>query len=458
MIDSWQAFPDGALWAHHTLAQLTCVFAAVIALLQLGLFWNNRTETHYGWTALAAAGYVVISFSYFMPTPSEEWHLLWRLLLFCAIQAFATGGCVYFLNECGINSRYYLRFASYWSLAFLMLFGGSVAVTGRPLPDAAVLVWNVGLSVASLYPALPLLQLVRRYRNWQHGVFLATYLVVGAAAFLDTSRMFGGMLLAVPIPLLPLMAALWFVAVCFFLVSDFTGSLRAQRQYTARLAQELADQKQELSRLHALERSTHIAKAAAVERSRIMQDMHDGLGSQLVSSLAMARAGELSSTQTYELLRSCIDDLRLAIDTSQYDEDSLPLAMGNLRFRMQPRLKAAGITLHWKTQTLSNPLALGPQLQLPVLRIIQECLTNALKHANAQTITLEATNTDTQFMLTIQDDGGGFDVQAAKEQASGKGLNGLEKRARVLGGTLRVESSPQGTRVELQVPLAMAAM
>jgi signal transduction histidine kinase len=262
----------------------------------------------------------------------------------------------------------------------------------------------------------------------------------------------------VPIPLLPLMAALWFVAVCFFLVSDFTGSLRAQRQYTARLAQELADQKQELSRLHALERSTHIAKAAAVERSRIMQDMHDGLGSQLVSSLAMARAGELSSTQTYELLRSCIDDLRLAIDTSQYDEDSLPLAMGNLRFRMQPRLKAAGITLHWKTQTLSNPLALGPQLQLPVLRIIQECLTNALKHANAQTITLEATNTDTQFMLTIQDDGGGFDVQAAKEQASGKGLNGLEKRARVLGGTLRVESSPQGTRVELQVPLAMAAM
>jgi signal transduction histidine kinase len=130
----------------------------------------------------------------------------------------------------------------------------------------------------------------------------------------------------------------------------------------------------------------------------------------------------------------------------------------NLRAVAQPRLKAAGITLHWKTQTLSNPLALGPQLQLPVLRIIQECLTNALKHANAQTITLEATNTDTQFMLTIQDDGGGFDVQAAKEQASGKGLNGLEKRARVLGGTLWVESSPQGTRVELQVPLAMAAM
>jgi signal transduction histidine kinase len=107
-------------------------------------------------------------------------------------------------------------------------------------------------------------------------------------------------------------------------------------------------------------------------------------------------------------------------------------------------------------QTLSNPLPLGPQHQLPVLRIIQEGLTNALKHANAHTIAVEATNTATQFTLTIQDDGCGFDVQAAATQGSGKGLNSLEKRARVLGGTLRVESSAQGTLVELRVPLVLS--
>jgi signal transduction histidine kinase len=219
------------------------------------------------------------------------------------------------------------------------------------------------------------------------------------------------------------------------------------------MRQELLQQEEEIARLHAQERATQEAKATALERSRIMQDMHDGLGSQLVSSLAMARAGELSSLQTYELLRSCIDDLRLAIDTSQDTEDSLLLALGNLRFRMQPRLKAAGITLHWKTQTLSNPLPLRPQHQLPVLRIVQETLTNALKHANAKNITVEASNTDTELTIRLEDDGQGFDVQAAKQQATGKGLNSLDKRARVLGAQLEVTSSQHGTRIVLFVPL-----
>ena len=102
---------------------------------------------------------------------------------------------------------------------------------------------------------------------------------------------------------------------------------------------------------------------------------------------------------------------------------------------------------------LSNPLPLGPQQQLPVLRIIQEGLTNALKHDKATNMVVEATNSDTHFTLTIEDDGHGFDVQAAKAIASGKGLNSLEKRARVLGATLEVKSSAQGTRLELKVPL-----
>ena len=442
MIDSWQ-----------TLAQITCVFAAVIALLQLGLFLNNRSDTQYGWTFVAVGGYAIVSLSYFMPVLPGDWQLVWHVVVLLGIQAFAMGGCIYFLNECGASHALYTRFAGVWGGLFLFAYCGYFVWAGALLPDAYVLAWCVGLSLASLYPAWPLWQLVARHRHWQHAVFLLTYIAVGSAALLDTTRMFGGPALFGTAPLLPIVASLWFLAVCFFLVNDFTGSLRAQRQYTAQLAEELAIQKAELDRLHAQERATQEAKAAALERSRIMQDMHDGLGSQLVSSLAMARAGELSSLQTYELLRSCIDDLRLAIDTSQDTEDSLLLALGNLRFRMQPRLKAAGITLHWKTQTLSNPLPLRPQHQLPVLRIVQETLTNALKHANAKNITVEASNTETELTIRLEDDGQGFDVQAARQRATGKGLNSLDKRARVLGAQLEVTSSQYGTRIVLKVPL-----
>ena len=456
MTDSGLGLAGAAYFVQHTLAQITCVFAVVIALLQLGLYVNNRNDTQYGWTFVAVAGYATFSLSSFMPVLPHAWQLVWLLVLYCGVQACAMGGCIYFLNECGVSHTAYSRIAGAWGGLFLAAYGGYAAWAGAALPNTYVLAWIAGLGVMGLYPAWCLGLLVVQHRRWEHMVFLLTYVAVGGAALFDTTRMFGSPLGLTSVPLLPIVATLWFLAVCFFLVNDFTGSLRAQRQHTAQLAEELAVQKQELSRLHALERASQEAKAAALERGRIMQDMHDGLGSQLVSSLAMARAGELSSLQTYDLLRSCIDDLRLAIDTAQDTEDSLLLALGNLRFRMQPRLKAAGITLHWKTQTLSNPLPLRPQHQLPVLRVIQESLTNALKHANASTITVEATNTDTELTIRIEDDGQGFDVDAAKEQATGKGLSGLEKRARVLGAQLQVRSTAQGTRVELVLPWAEA--
>ncbi|MDZ7938622.1 MAG: ATP-binding protein [Rhodoferax sp.] len=453
MIDSWEVFPYATVFFQHTLAQITCVFAVVIALIQLGLFLNNRSDTQYGWTFLAVAGYAVVSLAFFMPPPADPWQLAWNLLQLIGIQAIAMGGCIYMLNECGVSRTAYTRFASAWSGFFLLVYGGVLVGTGDLLPTGYVLAWCVGLGLASLSPAWPLWQLVVRHRHWQHAVFLVTYMTMGGAALLDATRLFGRPVLVSEIPLLPMVAALWFLAVCLFLVNDFTGSLHAQRQHTAQMAEELAAQKAELSRLHALERASQEAAAAAVERSRIMQDMHDGLGSQLVSSLVMARAGELSSQQTYELLRSCIDDLRLAIDTSHSTEDSLQLALGNLRFRMQPRLKAAGINLHWDTQRLSNPLRLRPQDQLSVLRIIQESLANALKHANAKTISVEASSTEAELVLCIQDDGQGFDVHAAKTQATGKGLHSLDKRARVLGAQLQITSSERGSAIGLRMPL-----
>lgn len=184
-----------------------------------------------------------------------------------------------------------------------------------------------------------------------------------------------------------------------------------------------------------------------------MQDMHDGLSSQLVSSLAMARSGALSSSQTYDLLRSCIDDLRLAIDSATDSRDSLALALGNLRFRMEPRLKAAGITLKWDTRRLPEGLPLPAEHQLPILRVIQETITNTLKHAQATTLGVTVAGTPTELMVDITDDGTGFDVQAARRSATGKGLNSLEKRARTLGATLDIDSSPAGTRVGFRLAL-----
>ena len=248
-------------------------------------------------------------------------------------------------------------------------------------------------------------------------------------------------------------APILFAAVALNLFSRFGEAQGRARELTQSLDARVQQKTRELEVSHTKLRAIEATQAQSAERARIMQDMHDGLGSQLVSSLALAQGGELSAKQTYELLRGCIDDLRLAIDTSTDSRDSLPLALGNLRFRMEPRLKCAGIALKWDTSHLNENLNLAADQQLPLLRIIQETITNTLKHAQAQTLMVSVMSTPAELVIDITDDGCGFDVASAQVNSRGKGLNSLHKRARVLDAELVLTSTPQGTRTRLTLLL-----
>jgi signal transduction histidine kinase len=224
------------------------------------------------------------------------------------------------------------------------------------------------------------------------------------------------------------------------------ASLRLAGQQRAEVDRQLAARETELARMHAREREL----AAVEERQRIMQDMHDGLGSQLVSSLALAERGALSATQAAELLRACIDDLRLAIDTLTEADVDLVVTVGNLRFRMEPRLRAAGLRVRWDMQGLHDTLSLPGTTALPLLRVLQEALANAIKHARARAIDVRLAADAQALVLEVADDGCGFDLQA---HAPGKGLASMHKRARAMGASVEWHSHAQGTRVCLRLPL-----
>lgn len=441
--------------AYRVLPGITLVVALMLALLMFGIYMGNRDLKAYLWMAVSGWGFCVLDLMFFVNAIPSGLFPYWRLALFAAGCALTLGSYYFLLEVSGVDAPRYRR----WTLGLSVLLCGAYFVyfmwtgnTFEPVFSRAILL------LTACFAPLPFVALVRsllKQFQWRKAALLLVVLTGLWVNLVDMSAMNSSRSAAQSGYLLQLFALVWFSSAGVFLIAEFSRSLSAQRVQSATMARELAAQKEELSRLHALERTARDTEAAALERGRIMQDMHDGLGSQLVSSLVMARAGELSGQQTCELLRSCIDDLRLAIDSSHGTQDSFPLALANLRFRLQPRLKAAGIALQWETQALATPLALRPQDQLPVLRIVQESLTNALKHASAKTITLKAGHTDTELDIRIEDDGHGFDVDAAKALAAGKGLNSLEKRARVLGGQLQISSSERGSLIWLRVPLEL---
>lgn len=438
-LHAWQRF-----WS-LTVLQISLAFAAGVAVITLGLWWARRGDAAaavYRLIGASAAGWILVNAMLLWSSVPAAWFVWRRAFGYVGIGMFALGMWVCLVRLAGARLRAYDRACAAW-----LAFGGLMLPLGHAYGGATHLprvesAWAVGAGLLGVVPLVVLARAARRTPSARSRLLLAFVVVgLGLAAAEVAAFLFGDPIATVHASA-QLLAPLWLATACGLLVQDFLHSVQ------------LAERNAAAARLRELEH----AHAAEAERRRIMQDMHDGLGSQLVSSLALAERGELGAAQTAELLRGCIDDLRLAVDTLTDDLIDLSLAAGNLRFRMEPRLRAAGVRLRWDMSALPETLALPGTLALPLLRVLQEALANAIKHAQASRVSVRlACHGDApsqRLRLEVADDGRGFDPAHA---APGKGLAGMHRRARALGAELVLASGAQGTRVQLEMPLPAGA-
>jgi two-component system sensor histidine kinase UhpB len=104
--------------------------------------------------------------------------------------------------------------------------------------------------------------------------------------------------------------------------------------------------------------------------------------------------------------------------------------------------------------------ALSPELAIACFRVVQEALTNVVRHAAARHVWIELSRSESTLELVVRDDGVGFDVVTTREQTAGRrglGLLGMAERVQLLGGTLQVASErSRGTRIRASFPLSEA--
>ncbi len=206
----------------------------------------------------------------------------------------------------------------------------------------------------------------------------------------------------------------------------------------------------------------HAAHAAAFEeRQRLAREIHDTLGQAFTAILIQLRSAEQTLLDAPELARSAIGQVRaLAHDgltEARRAVDALrpqPLE----RFDLATALRRAVVQA-----TLGTPLEVhctvrGDVYALPIdtatqlLRIAQEALSNTLKYADAQRLTLELVFEVEQLQLRVQDDGRGFEVEQASA-AGGFGLLSMRARAAAIGAQLTISSAPgQGTTLLVALP------
>jgi signal transduction histidine kinase len=200
---------------------------------------------------------------------------------------------------------------------------------------------------------------------------------------------------------------------------------------------------------------TYALAAVADERKRIAQDIHDGVGSQLVGLIASLDASSPLHKRLQLALECCLLDLKMTVDNMDNGDTNIFDALGSLRYRFTPSLMRAGIRMVWRVDT-AGPLLAVPQARVAhVVRIAQECLANVLLHSQAKTVRLICRYelAPPRMLLEVQDDGVGM-LQEDDVGWVGKGLSGMRERAKSLGAQLEIDTKKgAGTRVRLQVPV-----
>ncbi len=197
------------------------------------------------------------------------------------------------------------------------------------------------------------------------------------------------------------------------------------------------------------------------ERNRMARELHDAVSQKLfglvlnaesaatllerdsdAAAEQVARLGELAQ-EALEELRGLIFELRPA----SLEEEGLTATLRK-HVDMLRRVHGREVELR-----ITGAARAVPEAEGEVLRIAQEALNNALRHADAERVELRLQGRDGRLTLTVADNGIGFDPEAPGVRARHLGLTSMEERARALGGTLAVVSRPgEGTTVTLEVP------
>ncbi len=211
------------------------------------------------------------------------------------------------------------------------------------------------------------------------------------------------------------------------------------------------------------EEKLHEAEAATTrERTRLARELHD-IVSHSISVIAIqsqAVRRRLRPDQTREAAdlagiesaaRDAMAEMRRLLGVLHEQGEAASLApqpgLAELE-RLMDRVRATGVTADLTTR--GEPVDLSPGLDLAAYRIVQEAVTNALRHSGAHGLEVLLDYTPRELMVTVEDDGHGINGTAD----GGHGLRGIRERAELYGGTLEIgRRDPGGTRVHARLPL-----
>lgn len=402
-----------------------------ILFVVIGSVWLARkNDTAYLWLSLSCLIACIFLYHYgFFGNallPYKYWTLLWALSINLYVFLIMKFICRFLLLPTQLLEK-----VCWW---FVLLF----AVVMIVAPAKYVFLLTLALNIGTAFSALSVLVIF--WLNKQNSTprdfaifyaFLTVSLVVGAYEVLlnllnEPTRSLHVLQF---VPLAMSIVCLWLI------MSQLIRGLSEFEALTDSLNDTIKQKSHELAENYLKLADAEKRRTISLERQRIMLDLHDGIGGQLVNTLAYMENNKIGDETLRTALEEALRDLALLLDTLE-NEDSISTQLGMLRTRLEALLEANGLKFIWQIGEEPILSISGPSQNLHLTRIVQEAITNIVKHANASEITVSTTAST----VTISDNGVGFNWDDLSKNQGKHGILGMKRRAEQIGAKLEIAS------------------
>ena len=416
---------------HPGVAQFSFVLMLFLSLCMAGFWLLRRSERTYLYISLFCLTAAIYSCDRFMRDFPFDIASNTYSLLFSASISLNTFFIVLFVHRFLRRShpkteRYYLA---------IILASYSLGVLYFDIYQS-LLVAHITHSIDGLF-GLYVLVILYRYRHQAHVVDIYIVLFIYSLAFLLNVHDFLLRVIEPPhtdINFLQWTPVLLSASIFWLVFSRLIRTLENFEHLNSELNQRVAEHSAQVVQLEK-------QRAIDTERRRIMFDLHDGIGAQLINALNYLKRSKSPDPVLEPALSQAMQELRLMIDTMDGDSYQVFELLGIFRDRYETLLTEQNIRLDWNVDQYPD-IEFGPTEALDFLRILQECMSNIAKHSETERVSL----TTSKFTVEIQD----YGIGIADHKSQGLGLKSMKQRAERIQAKLEVFNNAEGTQTRIQ--------
>ena len=432
---------------------VVAMFGLLLGLMALALWTTQvapaghqpaRRDPLYLYAAVAELCWTVSVSDALLENPPLPWPW-WGLLPILTTSLWTCSMTLFGVEIAGLSGRRGAVWLRRWLLGLVALVIAAAAARALGYPDA--LPWAYGLSglTAFLFAAWFLWAAVRG-ASVQHRL-VATAVAVNTVVGLRDFYVFQVLQAYGANTYLRYSSLLFGLTLAYVVLARFRLVSWQVHNFNASLTRRLVQKEIELARSYQRLAQGAQEQARSGERSRILRDMHDGVGSHISTAIRQLQSGRASNDEVLQTLRDSLDQLKLSIDAMTLPPGDITALLANLRYRLEPRLKACGIELAWAVDQLAPVARLDAGAMRQLQFMLFEAISNVMQHARASRLSIEAQQTAQGVRIGVLDNGCGFDVDGV----SRRGLRLMQERAAAIGARMQVHSQPGQTGIDMML-------